>query len=117
MIILTVAATCLTLSFSSNFTGFSICLAKYGIVQPDLFHPSFVIDGIMPIRRSKQHFNVSFKMYSGGNTQSYTINCLLMTDLLFIMKRLLLPLTQPVDFAIPSGYIKNLNTILGYMAN
>jgi hypothetical protein len=34
------------------------------------------------------------------------MHCLLMTGLLLVMKRLILPLTKAVDLAFPLGYIK-----------
>jgi hypothetical protein len=53
--------------FSSNFADLSVDHATYCLVPPDHFHPPFIIDYDMPVRRYKQHFNASNKRFSAGD--------------------------------------------------
>jgi hypothetical protein len=42
-----------------NVPGISNGHDEYGLGQPDHFHPPFITDSTMPIRRSEQNFNTS----------------------------------------------------------
>jgi hypothetical protein len=41
---------------SSHFAGLLIDHHEYGQVQPDHFHPPYIIDCAIPVRRYKQNF-------------------------------------------------------------
>jgi hypothetical protein len=73
----------------SNFADFSINPAEYGIVQPDHYHPHFIIDYIMPIRRSKHTINIPLQDIQLVTIYFY-ITCLIMNGLLCIMNPLLM---------------------------
>jgi hypothetical protein len=44
----------------SNVAGLSVDHPKYGLDEPDHFHPPFIIDFTMTVRRSKQNCNISY---------------------------------------------------------
>jgi hypothetical protein len=51
----------------SNFADLTVDHPANGVVQPDNFHPPFIIDCIMPVRRIKQNCNILHKRFSAGN--------------------------------------------------
>jgi hypothetical protein len=53
--------------FPSNFVVLSVDRAEYGLVEPNHFHPSFIIDCAMPVQRYKENFNISYKRFSAGD--------------------------------------------------
>jgi hypothetical protein len=53
--------------FTSNFADVSIDHAEYSPVQPDRFHPPFIIDCTMSVQRCKQYYNISYKRFSSGD--------------------------------------------------
>jgi hypothetical protein len=59
-------ATCLTLCFS-NFTDLSINHAVRVFVSPDTYHPPFVTEVQVSIRKSNHSSNVSFRKHSSGD--------------------------------------------------
>jgi hypothetical protein len=57
---------CLILFFP-NFVYISFDYLDHGLVHPDPFHPPFIIDCIIPLRRNNQNFNTPYKRYSVGD--------------------------------------------------
>jgi hypothetical protein len=51
----------------SNYDDFSTDLPEYGIVQTGPFHPPFIADCTVSIRRTEQHFKISFRTRSAGD--------------------------------------------------
>jgi hypothetical protein len=99
--------------FSSNFADLSVDHAEYGSVQPDHFHPPFIIDCAMPLRRFKQNCNISYKRHSAGNyavlynvLSNYDWSSLYNeTSVDAAVDRLNVAVTQAIHLAVPSGYI------------
>jgi len=50
----------------SNFTDVSVNYDIHVLVSPDTYHPPFVTEVQIPIRKSNQLCNISFRKYSSG---------------------------------------------------
>jgi hypothetical protein len=51
----------------SYFADLTVAHPVNGLVQPDNFHPPFIIDCSMPVRLTKQNCNILYKRFSSGN--------------------------------------------------
>jgi hypothetical protein len=100
--------------FFSSFAYLSVDHAEYGLFQPDHFHPPFIIDCAMPDPRYKQNFNIFYKGYSSGD-YAVLYDALSTHDWSSLyneisvnaaVDRVDVAVTQAVDLALPSGYIK-----------
>jgi hypothetical protein len=84
------------------------------LVQPDVFHPSFVAESMLPTRRSNLLSNISFRKYSSGN-YLMLYNTLSTYDWSSLyneisvdaaVDRLTVAVTHSIAKAIPTGCIK-----------
>jgi hypothetical protein len=95
--------------FSSDFAVLSVNHAEYGLLEPDHFHPPFIIDVAMSIRRCKQNSNISYKGISAGY-YAVLYNALSASDWASLYNEssvdAAVAVTQAIGSAVPSGYIK-----------
>jgi hypothetical protein len=98
----------------SNFADLTVDHPANGLVQLDNFHPPFIIECTMPVRRIKQNCNIFYKKFSAGNyavLYNALYNCEWSslyneTSVDAAVDRLNFSVTQAIDLAVPSGHIK-----------
>jgi hypothetical protein len=79
--------------------------AEYGLVQPDHFHPPFIVDCTTPDRRSKD--TVILFSYNRFSAEEHAVlyNALSNYDGSSLYNET--SVTQSIDIAVASGHIKN----------